>query len=220
MVSKSEVCLFHISSVEQNDYNPHTDPRHPEHVDMKVGIEKTLHKRTEGVWKGHYGREYIRHILPNRMDRHERKCSMLIGGRKPEKVPFYRRVERLIHLELIDLVENKAYLLPDFPRRRPRPTCGPLRPHYSPCTCTKPNCMRLSGIPSSLFTDRCITPGPKQRKEVFSFLRTRNVGKIDQLLSDIINRWCDFGEMSFTSKSSWPKLLLLAYEEYCHTKRR
>jgi T5orf172 domain len=112
-------------------------------IDIKVGIERELHKRTK-YWEDHYGRLYIRHFLPQRMNDSEKKHST-IDAWSPMKVPHYKRVEKLIQIELGDLIENKAYGGNDFWNTGPPPR-GTVRPERSPCTCTQIDCASLCHV--------------------------------------------------------------------------
>jgi hypothetical protein len=79
---------------------------------MKVGREKTFGERTK-YWAKHYGPGNTRLIFSGGDVRQATHAG------RPRKVPHYKRLERLILVELHDLIQHQAYLHPEFPKKPP-----------------------------------------------------------------------------------------------------
>ena len=85
-------------------------------IDIKVGRETRVNERFK-YWTRHYRSQHLRHLFPG----------------KSVVVPAYKKVERLIHLELEDLAQHLAYLERDYPltghspsprAKVPKPPCA------------------------------------------------------------------------------------------------
>ena len=85
---------------------------------LKVGREDTLGERVK-FWSKHYRGQSVRHLFT--------------GDRaKAMKVPMYKKVERLILMEMEDLMQHKAYLDPNFARAR-KPPAARAKGWKKPC---------------------------------------------------------------------------------------
>jgi hypothetical protein len=105
-------CLMHIKLINRPFLL--TDPQTPEEMHIKVGREKTLNERT-AYWKKHYSSFVLRfpkHVLDRRSGPNADSGDL---------VPFATRAERLVHIELQDLVQHFAYLDPEFPKAKKAP---------------------------------------------------------------------------------------------------
>jgi hypothetical protein len=135
-------------------------------------------------WSKHYNGYGARHLFPE----------------KSQKVPAYKKVERLIHLEIGDLVQHKAYLDPGFIRsgRRPAP-----RAKGSKEPCVVAGCRlfcHLVGIP--ILT---ASSGDTNHLEIFSFDPDTNRRYLDKIVTSIIMKWSKF---SIEFDWSFPKFYL------------
>ena len=109
-----------LGVVSNSTGSPSTDDATPKHVHLKVGRTNNLPKRiTE--WSKQCGT----HEQTFRGSWPELPASQsFLPGKLQAKVkgPNSHRLERLIHLELADLVTNTPYLLPGFPKKVAPPT--------------------------------------------------------------------------------------------------
>jgi hypothetical protein len=85
-------------------------------IDIKVGRETRVNERFK-YWTRHYRSQHLRQLFPGNI----------------VLVPAYKKVERLIHLELEDLAQHLAYLERDYPltghcpsprAKAPKPPCA------------------------------------------------------------------------------------------------
>jgi hypothetical protein len=124
-----------------------------ERLEIKIGREMRVDERFK-KWSKHYNGYGARHLFPE----------------KSQKVPAYKKVERLIHLEIGDLVQHKAYLDPGFIRsgRRPAP--------------------RAKGSKEPCVVAGCDT----NHLEIFSFDPDTNRRYLDKIVTSIIMKWSKF----------------------------
>jgi hypothetical protein len=121
MYLKSEVNANYVfSSLHQSVRPLSTDPKAPatREMLMKVGREGTLDDRIK-YWKRHYRSCVLRFPL----DVLNRDETMM--------VPFCKRLERLVHIELADLVQHSAYLDPQYPKAGKAPAPCAKKPKRS-----------------------------------------------------------------------------------------
>jgi hypothetical protein len=87
----------------------------PEKLRIKVGSSITLIERL-GQWQRQCRSvlQVLRGHWPARLDDEYYPSAVMKLVDPGPKGPFCRRVERLVHLELMDLVVNGQYLHPDF----------------------------------------------------------------------------------------------------------
>ena len=110
--SRSEVRSAEVSHAYSNN---ELDINHPDSVHLKVGRTVNLVKRIDQWSKQCESKEQVlRGFWPGNGSTDP---SNLMKGRVKPGSPgkYCYRLERLIHLELADLVQNKPYLLPGFP---------------------------------------------------------------------------------------------------------
>jgi hypothetical protein len=202
---------FLISAVD----SPSTDDTTPKHVHLKVGRTNNLPKRiTE--WSKQCGthEQTFRGSWPEL----PASQSFLPGKlRAGAKGPNSHRLERLIHLELADLVTNTPYLLPGFPKNvatststasgsgggngdtqstpSKKPKIKDLDVRMSGKTC--PDCEFLYSLQRQTQTDFSTTGGSVHR-EIFTFAKATK-GKYkgkewDLLVQPVIIKWGKFVE--------------------------
>jgi len=102
-------------------------------------------------------------------------------------VPFYKRLERLVHIELADLVQHMAYLDPRYPKAG-----------KAPAPCAK-KCKSPCIVPDCVFFSLCLleTPidnvsGAVMHTEIFPFVRFSDGKDVDKIVGDIMIRWSKF----------------------------
>lgn len=102
---------------------PHTDESDPDHIHLKVGRAVNLTKRLD-QWDKQCGTKQREHIIrgwwPGTVEDGGdiANGSSLLKGKvvAGEKGAYCHRLERLIHLELGDLVLSQQYIEPGFPK--------------------------------------------------------------------------------------------------------
>ena|ERR1700722_12512375 len=111
---------------------------------MKVGKEKNFTKRVDAWGDKHYKSTEISTFFPPRgvgnMRTNEGKEE-----NAPTPVPFCLRLESLIHIELKDLMQHRAYRDKDFPKGGPPSP----RPKMPPMPCFEASCAFFSFITSN-----------------------------------------------------------------------
>jgi len=121
MYVKSEVNANYVfSSVHQSVRPLSTDPKAPatREMLMKVGYEKNLTERTR-YWTRHYSSCDLRFPLD------------VLNRDETTMVPFRKRLERLVLIELADLVQHSAYLDPQYPKAGKAPAPCAKKPKRS-----------------------------------------------------------------------------------------
>jgi len=135
------------------------DPKAPatREMLMKVGYEKNLTERTR-YWTRHYSSCDLRFPLD------------VLNRDETTMVPFRKRLERLVLIELADLVQHSAYLDPQYPKAGKAPAPCAKKPKRS---CIVRDCAVI-------------------HKEVFPFMRFSRKRDVDKIIGDIILRWSEF----------------------------
>ncbi|KAH8117614.1 hypothetical protein DFH11DRAFT_1576139 [Phellopilus nigrolimitatus] len=162
------------------------DPKTPSEIHLKVGRAKNLVKRID-EWGKH-----LRGWWPGTVD--EGETSLMKGRVKPgEKGAWCHRLERLVHLELADLVVHAPYLNKNFPNTPPP---GSPDESSAPGTPTKA-ARRAPGSPARLRKGGkpCSDCGAVH-KEIFSFTRPVK-GKYkgeewELIVKPVIEKWGGF----------------------------
>jgi len=148
-----------------------------ETIQLKVGRAVNLVKRIDQWSKQCSSKEQIiRGWYPGTVEADEDEQSLMKGRIKPgAKVPWCHRLERLIHLELADLVATRAYLEPGWPN-------------------VSASALKAGAIASVKRTP--CTDCRKTHKEIFElqrFKRGQLVGKEwDMVVRPVIERWGKF----------------------------
>jgi len=163
------------------------DPKAPNQVRLKVGRTAKLAKRLD-EWGKQCGEEVVpRGLWPRTVD--GAGFSLLRGQiQAGEKCKYSHRLERLIHLELSDLVIHKAYLTPEFLEsskgaEKQSPSSPPVPPRKQP-------------VAKQPVREKCACG--TMHKEIFSFTRVPN-GPLkgrewDDIVQPVIERWGRFVE--------------------------
>jgi hypothetical protein len=118
---KSEVRHFRFSNVMASPFTLGLDPKRPSVIQLKIGRTVNLVKRLD-QWDKQCGSkmQIVRGWWPDIMDDSDddgTNGSLLKGSIKAgEPGPLCHRVERLVHIELADLVVHTPYLDPGFPK--------------------------------------------------------------------------------------------------------
>lgn len=111
------------------------DSKKSDYIDLKVGRAVNLTERLK-QWKTQCSSksQVLRGFYPGSVDP---DYNSLMHGRiqAGEKGPMCHRVERLVHLELADLVLNTPYLLPGWPNppEMSKSSTPPKKPTPKPC---------------------------------------------------------------------------------------
>jgi len=164
------------------------NPKTPKEVHIKVGRAVNLVKRLDQWSKQCGSKEVIlRGWWPGRVVDNEDTGPSLLRGRieAGEKGKHCHRLERLIHLELSDLVVNKAYQRPEFLQKRPNSDHIPPALPHAPRSANK------------LHREECPDCG-QLHKEIFTFTRVES-GKLknkewDMIVHPVIEKWGKFVE--------------------------
>jgi len=183
------------------------DPKRPSVIQLKVGRAVNLVKRLD-QWDKQCGSkvQIIRGWWPGTVednsDNDGTNGSLLKGNIKAgDRGPLCHRVERLVHIELADLVVHTPYLNPKFPEvdnsDLPSSSVGtptPKKAVMKPC----PDCEPLIYLFwwRSSISDDGHGPGGTMHREIFAFPRPekgRYKGREWELLvKPVIEKWGKF----------------------------
>ncbi|KAF8344065.1 uncharacterized protein EI90DRAFT_3028152 [Cantharellus anzutake] len=164
------------------------DPKTPKEIHIKVGRAENLVKRLDQWSKQCGSREVVlRGWWPGSVVDNGDTGPSLLKGRvlAGEKGKHCHRLERLIHLELSDLVVNKVYLRPEFLKTR---NGAPSVP---------PHIRRESSSANKSQRVPCSDCG-QVHKEIFTFTKIEN-GRLkgkewDMIVRPVIEKWGRFVE--------------------------
>ncbi|KAI5119095.1 hypothetical protein M0805_004866 [Coniferiporia weirii] len=179
------------------------DPEIPTKIHLKVGRSVNLVKRID-EWGKQCGsnNQVLRGWWPGNIEG-KSEVSLMKGRVKPgERGPCCHRLERLVHLELADLVVHGQYLHKDFPRG-PSPDSpnskGAKAPDGAASSPSTPVKSPRRAAPASPLRFRQVKPCSDcgaVHKEIFSFTRPLTgplKGKEwDGIVKPVIERWGRF----------------------------
>ncbi|THH10004.1 hypothetical protein EW145_g1625 [Phellinidium pouzarii] len=189
------------------------DEKTPSVIKLKVGRAVKLVKRID-EWSKQCGskEQVLRGWWPGTVENGESEISLMKGRVKPGvNGPCCHRLERLIHLELADLVVYEPYLREGFPNLPGSDlpgseTCS--APASSPSTPTlmKTKARAAQHSPASLRTDgeQCSDCGANH-KEIFTFTRPLKGplkgNEWDKIVKPVIEKWGRFVDQYMTAST-------------------
>jgi hypothetical protein len=164
------------------------DQTSPGQVHLKVGRTVNLVKRMDQWSKQCESKEQVvRGYWPGNGSADN---SDLMKGRMKvgNPGPYCYRVERLVHLELADLVQNKPYLVAGYPRLDEAPDRDNSPAEKRKC----PDC-RSCFYPKDSGSLTILIVGGKTHKEIFTFQRFasgKNKGKeYEVVVKPVVEKW-------------------------------
>ncbi|KXN82512.1 hypothetical protein AN958_02363 [Leucoagaricus sp. SymC.cos] len=165
------------------------DPDVTKTIKLKVGRAVNLVKRIDQWGKQCGSKEQVlRGFYPGNVEEVE---SSLMKGRVqagPEKAAWCHRLERLVHIELADLVSSCVYLEPGWPRIQTPPSS----PSATPTTGRGRSKSNVTGNGNTKPCPDC----SNMHKEIFEFKRWekgKNKGKEWELIiKPVVERWGRF----------------------------
>ncbi|KAF8305545.1 hypothetical protein DL93DRAFT_2089479 [Clavulina sp. PMI_390] len=166
------------------------DPRTPNEVHLKVGRAVNMVKRLDEWAKQCGSKEVVlRGWWPGKIIDDDGAGPSLLRGRVQagDKGKFCHRLERLIHIELSDLVISEVYMTPEF-----------LNPSKASTKASDSDDSSSSRTPAKkLVRKKCPDCGA-MHKEIFSFARIPK-GRLkghewDRVVQPVIERWGKFVE--------------------------
>ncbi|KAF8894506.1 hypothetical protein BD779DRAFT_1501481 [Infundibulicybe gibba] len=162
------------------------DPRAVKTIKLKVGRAVNLVKRIDQWGKQCGSKEQVlRGWYPGTVEPGDDGDPSLMRGRVKagEKGNWCHRLERLIHIELADLLATGVYLDPAWPNPNPSPSSGVSTP-------------KKGGLAATGNTKPCSDCGAVH-KEIFEFQRMGKGGKSDgkeweSIVKPVVEKWGAF----------------------------
>ena len=174
--------------------HPALDQSTPGQVHLKVGRTVNLVKRMDQWSKQCESKEQVlRGYWPGNGSA---DSSDLMKGRMKigDPGPYCYRLERLVHLELADLVQNRPYLISGFPKLNSAPERETTPVVKRQC----PDCMPLFLYCVKALGLMYILVGGKTHKEIFTFKRYtagKNKGReYEVIVKPVVDKWGKYVE--------------------------
>jgi hypothetical protein len=193
--SRSEVSSGHVFFTARKSDQACIDESDPDNIHLKIGRAVNLTKRLD-QWDKQCGTKQREHIIrgwwPEAVEggRGVVNGSGILKGKlvPGEKGAYCHRLERLIHLELGDLVLSQQYMEPAFPKVN----VGNVKKVDVAAKQKCAECGHLTLSPNYHIADRHLAGGTTH-KEIFTFKKVKK-GKYkgkewESIVQPIIKKW-------------------------------